>query len=94
MCIITVKNMPANAGDVRDEVRSLGWEDPLEKGMTTHSSLLAWRTPWTEEPGGLSPRGCKESDTIGVTQRALNSLCYVAESIFPGEFSNCFFFKH
>ena len=60
--------------------------------MTTHSSLLTWRTPWTEEPGGLSPRGRKESDTIGVTQRALNSLCYVAESIFPGEFPNFFFF--
>ena len=34
-------------------VRSLGWEDPLEKGMGTHSSILAWRIPWTEEPGGL-----------------------------------------
>ena len=47
------------------EVRSLGWEDPLEEGMTTHSSILAWRIPWTEEPGGLcSPWGGKESDTI------------------------------
>jgi len=34
-------------------VPSLGWEDPLEKGMATHSSILAWRIPWTEEPGGL-----------------------------------------
>ena len=34
-------------------VRSLGWEDPLEEGMATHSSILAWRIPWTEEPGGL-----------------------------------------
>ena len=34
-------------------VQSLGWEDPLDKGMATHSSVLAWRTPWTEEPGGL-----------------------------------------
>ena len=34
-------------------VRSLAWEDPLEEGMTTHSSILAWRIPWTEEPGGL-----------------------------------------
>ena len=33
--------------------RSLGWEDPLEEGLATHSSILAWRTPWTEEPGGL-----------------------------------------
>ena len=45
-------------------VRSLGREDPLEKEMATHSSILAWRIPWTEEPGGLhSPRGRKESDT-------------------------------
>ena len=34
-----------------------GWEDPLEEGTTTHSSILAWRIPWTEEPGGLQPMG-------------------------------------
>ena len=44
------------------QVRSLGQEDPLEKGMTTHFSILAWRIPGTEEPGSL-PRGHKESDT-------------------------------
>ena len=38
-------------------VPSLGWEDPLEKGMATHSSILAWRIPWTEEPGGLQSMG-------------------------------------
>jgi len=38
-------------------VPSLGWEDPLEKGMTTHSSILAWRIPWTEEPGRLQSMG-------------------------------------
>ena len=38
-------------------VRSLGWEDPLEKEMATHSSILAWRMPWTEEPGGLQSMG-------------------------------------
>ena len=38
-------------------VQSLSWEDPLEKGMVTHSSILAWRTPWTEEPGGLQSMG-------------------------------------
>ena len=48
-----VKNLPANAGDGRDAVRSLGREAPLEDGMATHSSLLAWRIPWTEEPGRL-----------------------------------------
>ena len=39
------------------QVRSLGWEDPLERGMATHSSILAWRIPWTEEPGRLQPMG-------------------------------------
>ena len=38
-------------------VQSLGWEDSLEKGMATHSSILAWRIPWTEEPGGLQSMG-------------------------------------
>ena len=43
-------------------VRSLGWEDPLEKEMATHSSILAWRILWTEELGGLQSTGGKESD--------------------------------
>ena len=38
-------------------VRSLGWEDPLEEGMATHSSILAWEIPWTEKPGGLQSTG-------------------------------------
>ena len=44
-------------------VQSLGREDPLEKEMATHSSILAWRIPWKEEPGGLQSSGRKESDT-------------------------------
>ena len=48
-----VKNPFANAGDVRDTGPSLGWEDPLEEKVVTRSSILAWRVPWTEEPGGL-----------------------------------------
>ena len=44
-------------------VRSLGWEDPLEKEMATHSSVLDWRIPWMEELGGLQSTGRKESDT-------------------------------
>ena len=48
-----VKNLPANAGDAGDP----DWEDPLEEGMTTHSSILALRIPWTEEPGGLQSMG-------------------------------------
>ena len=39
------------------QVQSLGWEDPLEKAMATHSNILAWRIPWTEEPGGLQSMG-------------------------------------
>ena len=46
-------------------VRSLGWEDPLEEGMATHSSILAWRIPWTKEPGGL-PLHVHEEDLINV----------------------------
>ena len=41
-------------------VLSMGWEDPLEEGMETHSSILAWRIPWTKEPGGLGPQGHTE----------------------------------
>ena len=48
-----VKNLLANAGDVRDAVPSLSWENPLEEGVATHSSILAWRIPGTEEPGWL-----------------------------------------
>ena len=45
-------------------VRSLGWEDPVEKEMATHSSILAWEISWTEKPGGLQSKGSqKESDT-------------------------------
>ena len=65
-----VNNLPA----VRETwVRSLGWEDPLEKGKATHSSILAWRSPWTEEPGGYRPRGHKEPAT---TERLTLSLNY------------------
>ena len=47
------KNLPANAGDIRDGIRSLGWDDPLEEGIPTHSSILARRIPWMEETGRL-----------------------------------------
>ena len=48
-------------------VRSLGREDPLEKEMATHSSILAWRIPWAEELGGLQSTGCKELDTTSLS---------------------------
>ena len=50
----TVKRLPAMW---QTWVQSLGWEDPLEKEMATHSSTLAWKIPWTEEPGGLQSMG-------------------------------------
>ena len=49
-----VKNLPAMQ---ETQVQSLGSEDPLEKGMATHSSILTWRIPWTEDPGGLHSMG-------------------------------------
>ena len=54
-----VKNLPAIQ---ETQVQTLDQEDPLEKGMATHSSILAWRSPWTEEPGGLQPMGLQ---TVG-----------------------------
>ena len=55
-----VKNLP----EMQETwVQPLGWEDPLEKGMVTHSSILAWRTPWTEEPGGLQSMGSQSDMT-------------------------------
>ena len=54
---LVVKKLPSSAGDIRDVVRSLGQEDPLEKGMTTHSSILPWRIPWLEKPGRLQSIG-------------------------------------
>ena len=52
-----VKNPPASAGDIRDAGSILGREDALEEDMTTHSSFIAWRIPWTEEPGRLQSMG-------------------------------------
>ena len=52
----TVENLPAMQ---ETQIQSLGWEDPLEKGMAAHSRILAWEIPWTEEPGGLQSVGLK-----------------------------------
>ena len=69
-----VKNLPAMQ---ETQVRSLSWEDPLEKGMATHSSLLAWRIPWTEEPGGLRSMGSQSPDMTEriCTLQLINLLC-------------------
>ena len=58
------KNLPAVQ---ETQVQSVGWEDPLKKGMTTHSGILAWRIPWTKEPGGLESVGFKG---LGMTEHA------------------------
>ena len=55
----SVKNLPAMQ---ETQVQSLGWEDPLEKEMATHSSIFAWGIPWTEKPGGLQSLGLQELD--------------------------------
>ena len=60
--ISVVKNPPADPGDVETRVRSLGWEDPLEKGMATHSSIPAWRIPG-DRGAWRGPWGHRESDT-------------------------------
>ena len=59
-----VKNVPEMW---ETQVRCLGWENPLEKEMATHSSFLAWRIPWTEEPGGLQSIGLQSDTTEGQT---------------------------
>ena len=56
----TVKNLPAME---ETQVQSLSWEDPLEKGLAAHSSILAWRIPWTGSLASYSPCGCKELNT-------------------------------
>ena len=58
-----VKNSPARAGDAGDIGWTLCREAPLEKAVATHSSVLAWRIPWTEEPGGLQPMGSQKNWT-------------------------------
>ena len=60
---LVVKNPPANAGGMR-QVPSLGQEDSMEEGMETHSGILAWRIPWTEQPGGLKSIGLYESQRV------------------------------
>ena len=76
-----VKNLPAMQ---ETWVQSLGQEDPLEKGMATHSSILAQRIPWTEKPGGLQFWGHKESDTT--EQLTLSSYtCQSVNYFFDGD---------
>ena len=74
-----VKNLPAMG---ETWVQSLGWEDPLEKGMATHSSILAWRIPWTEELGGLQSMG---SQRVGHFQNVKDLLLKQSHCYGSGE---------
>ena len=72
-----VKNLPARQ---ETGVRSLGWEDPLEKGMATHYSIVAWRIPWT------SPWGCEESDTterLSLHSHAYYTIGFIIDTNWP-----------
>ena len=73
------KESACNAGD---EGSILGLEDPLEKGITTHSSIVAWRIPWTEEPGELQSMGSQRAGHDSVTNQTTNSIiqCLLTKS--------------
>ena len=62
-------------------VPSLGWEDPPEEGMATHSSLLAWRIPWTEEPGGLQPAGLQAVGHDQVTDIQTHTMLHMTSRV-------------
>ena len=68
----TVKNLPAMR---ETQVQSLGREDLLEKGMATHASILAWRIPWTEEPGGATLHGVTKSQTPSIRDNENDQYC-------------------
>ena len=73
-----VKNLPANAGDMRDASLIPGSGDPLEEGMAIHSSMVAWRIPWTEETGRLQSMGSQRfGQDLEHTAVAQNKLVWV-----------------
>ena len=61
---LVVKHLPAMQETREMQFQSLSWEDPLEEGMATHSSILAWRISWTEEPGGLQSMGAQSQTRL------------------------------
>ena len=75
MVALVVRDLPAKAGDIKMLVRFLGWEDPLEKGMATLSSILAWRIPWTEEPDRLQSTGSQRVGHEGVANTFICKYC-------------------
>ena len=81
---LVVKNPPVNAREKETQIRALGQEDSMEEGMATHSSVLARRIPWTEEPGGLQPKGL---------QRVRHDLACTHTSLPGTVFCQCFSFE-
>ena len=74
-----VKNLPTNAGDTGDTGSSLGQNDPLEEEIATHSRILAWKIPWTEDPGGLQSMWFQKSRTrLSCTPSLLSLSCCLA----------------
>ena len=71
------KNLTAMQETLEIRVQLLSREDPLEEGTATHSCILAWRIPWTEEPAGLQSIGCKESDTTEATEHWTNEMIHI-----------------
>ena len=76
-----IKNLPIMQETQESWVQSLGQEDPLEKGMVTHSSILSWRIQWREEPGGLQSMGSQESDMTEHVHRARNRSVQFSRSV-------------
>ena len=84
---LVVKNPSANAGDTRDQRSSLSREDPLEKEMATHSSILAWEVPWAEEPRGLQFTGSPRVHTEYILPLLFITVAPIP--IFPLSFPMC-----
>ena len=76
-----IKNLPIMQETQESWVQSLGQEDPLQKGMVTHSSILSWRIPWREEPGELQSMGSQESDMTEHVHRTRNRSVQFSHSV-------------
>ena len=78
-----VKEPPAKAGNLRDSSSTPGWEDHLEEEMATQSSILAWKIPWAEEPGGSSSRGLSlRKRTQGREYLNSLSIIFISEKLY------------
>ena len=72
-----VKNLPTMQENQETRVQSLGWEDPLEKGLAGHSSIFAWRIPWTQKPGGLLSMGSQRAGHAGASHNFISLFLYM-----------------